>query len=372
MQRGDTPFRIATDRRSIGWVGGTGVARYRDALADAIGPSGEPIGDGDAARGAWADLPRVLRSHHRLVRDGQGWAVPDLYRLAQRHFILTGRLLELHADGAPPLAHWSYPLPIRLAGAVNLYTVHDLIPLERPELTGMSGKRQQRLLERLTGEHFVTVSETVRQALIARFGLTENRVTCCYQAVDAGPAGDLPQGLTPGGYLLVIGRVESRKNILRLLRAHAESGVDLPLVIAGPEGHWRSAERADAEALMRAPKVVRLPWQPPETAAALIAHARALLMPSLAEGFGLPAVEAMRAGVPAMVANSGAAVEIAGAAALAVDPFDTVSIARGIAALHRDEPLRTALIAQGHEVAQLYSRESFAARLAHLYEQCLG
>lgn len=370
MQR-DKPFRIATDRRSIGWGEGTGVARYRDALGEAMGAAGESVGDGGTRRGALIDLPRTLRSHHRMVREGQGWAVPDLYRLAQRHFTLTGRLLELYAEDAPPLAHWSHPMPIRLAGAVNLYTVHDLIPLEQPELTGMSARRQARLLEMLAGEHFVTVSQTVRQALIARFGLAGDRVTCCYQAVDAGPVGDLAASLTRGGYLLVIGRMESRKNIVRLLKAHAESGVDLPLVIAGPEGHWREGERVEAEALMVRGNVVRLPWQPAPTAAALIANARALLMPSLAEGFGLPAIEAMLAGVPAMVAKFGAAAEIAGAGALAVDPFDTGSIARGIAALHGDEALRTALIAQGHEVAQLYLRESFAARLAHLYERSL-
>jgi glycosyltransferase involved in cell wall biosynthesis len=70
-----------------------------------------------------------------------------------------------------------------------------------------------------------------------------------------------------------------------------------------------------------------------------------------------------------MVSHPGAASEIAGDGALKVNPFDTAEIARGISALHDDETLRGALIARGHEVAQRFTLESFAARLAPLYER---
>jgi len=369
--------RIAIDRRAVRWREGTGVARYRAGLADALTRlrvTVEPIGDGGdaAARPGWRDLPRVLDGQPVAQRDGAGWRVPDLYRLAQRRFTATGALLELTLPNPPAIVHWSHPMPIHVVGAANLYTVHDLIPLTDPDLTGIAERRYRRLLERLArvAAQLVTVSESVRADLRARFSLAEDQVSCCYQAVDPGPPGTLPAALVPGDYLLAIGRVESRKNIAALLDAHRRAATRLPLVIAGPEGHWRSAsERRQVHMLMAGPDVIRLGWQDDATVSALIAGARALLMPSLAEGFGLPAVEAMALGVPALASATGAAAEIAGDGALLVDPHDGAALADAIRRIASDVPLRTRLIAQGHERAAQFTAESFAARLAALYER---
>jgi len=369
--------RIAIDRRAVRWSDGTGVARYRAGLADALSRLPvrvEPIGDGDdpSARPAWRDLARILHGRPVALPQGQGWACSDLYRLAQRRFTATGALLELTLPNPPAIVHWSHPMPIHVVGAANLYTVHDLIPITDPDLTGIAERRYRRLLERLSAvaAQFVTVSESVRADLRARFSLTGDQVNCCYQAVDPGPPGTLPAALVPGDYLLAIGRVESRKNIAALFTAHRRAATGLPLVLAGPEGHWRSSwERKGVHALMNAPDVIRLDWQDDATVAALIAGARALLMPSLAEGFGLPVVEAMALGVPALASATGAAAEIAGDGALLVDPHDGAALADAIRRIASDVPLRTRLIARGHERAAQFTAESFAARLAALYER---
>lgn len=369
--------RIAIDRRAVRWREGTGIARYRAGLADALSRlpvTVEPIGDGGdaSARPGWRDLPRMLNGRPSARRDGKGWMVPDLYRLAQRRFTATGALTTLTLPDPPAIVHWSHPMPIHVAGAANLYTVHDLIPLTDPQLTGIGQARQRRLLERLAGvaTQFVTVSETVRAQLRATFGLAEDRVICAYQAVAPGQPGTLPPGLTSGSYLLAIGRVESRKNIEALLVAHRRADTGLPLVVAGPEGHWRStAERRRVTALLAASDVIRLDWQDDATVAALIGGARALLMPSRAEGFGLPAVEAMALGVPALASATGAAAEIAGNAALLVDPHDGDALVEAIRRIATDAPLRARLVAQGNARATHFTPDSFAARLAALYER---
>lgn len=369
--------RIAVDRRAVRWREGTGIARYRAGLADALTRlpvTVEPIGDGGdaAARSGWRDLRRIFDGQPIAELDGAGWLVPDLYRLAQRRFTATGALTTLTLPDPPAIVHWSHPMPIQVAGAANLYAVHDLIPLTHPDLTGIAPRRHRRLLERLAGvaAQFVTVSESVQSDLRARFSLTEDQVSCCFQAVDPGPLGIVPAGLIPGEYLLAVGRVESRKNIEALLEAHRRAATGLPLIIAGPEGHWGSAsEHGRVQALMHSPDVIRFGWQDNATVAALIAGARALLMPSLAEGFGLPVIEAMALGVPALASATGAAAEIAGDAALRVDPQDATALADAIRRIARDAPLRNRLIAHGHERAARFTAESFAARLAALYER---
>lgn len=369
--------RIAVDRRAVHWREGTGVARYRAGLADALARlpvAVEPIGDGGdaAARPGWRDVRRILYGRASATRAEPGWLVPDLYRLAQRRFTATGTLLELTLPDPPAIVHWSHPMPIHVVGAANLYTVHDLIPITDPNLTGIAERRHRRLLEQLiaVAAQFVTVSQAVRAELCAHLAMAEGRISCCYQAVDPGPPGPLPAALVPGGYLLAIGRVESRKNIAALLEAHRRAATGLPLVIAGPEGHWRTpAEQRRVYRLIEDPDVIPLGWQDDATVAALIAGARALLMPSLAEGFGLPVVEAMALGIPALASARGAAAEIAGDGALLVDPQDGAALADAIRRISSDVPLRTRLIAQGHERAAQFTAESFAARLAALYER---
>ena len=371
MQQGNKFPRIAVDGRRIRWREGTGVARYRQMLTATLVRMGtvvEPIDDGGdaAARPAWRDVSRLLRPTAHGARTAEGWGVADLYRLAQRRFSLTGKLLEIEIADPPAIAHWAHPIPVRLAGAANIYTVHDVIPLESPGLSSISSRRFGSLLAKLhDAGHFATVSQTAREALAA----CGFEATCCYQAVAPGVPGQLPAELVPGSYFLALGRVEPRKNIERLILAHRASGTLLPLVIAGPDGDWPNrAERRRIEALMTG-NVRRIGWLPEAQAAALIASAHAVLMPSLAEGFGLPVIEAMHFGVPAMASNIGAQAEIAGDAALLVAAKDIRSIAQGIARLDRDQMLRATLIARGTVRAAEFGIESFADRLARLYER---
>lgn len=369
--------RIAVDRRAVRWREGTGVARYRAGLADALARlpiAVEPIGDGEAApaRPGWRDVPRILHGQPTATFADAGWLVPDLYRLAQRRFTATRALTRLILPDPPAIVHWSHPMPIRVVGAANLYTVHDLIPLTDPGLTGIRAGRQRRLLDRLAevATQFVTVSESTATDLRTLVRDAGDRISCCYQAVDPGPPGALPPGLVPGAYLLAIGRVEPRKNVEALLHAHRRADTGLPLVIAGPDGYWRTAaERRRVEALIAAPDVIRLGWQHDATIAALIANARALLMPSLAEGFGLPVVEAMALGVPALASVTGAAAEIAGDGALRVDPHDVTALAEAVRRIASDSDLRATLVTAGQQRAADFTPERFAARLAALYER---
>lgn len=359
---------IGLDARNLSLPNGTGVATYAATLAAAI----RSLGLETEILDATPNLPRPLRW---LAAAWPGPAsthpapgtrsAADVFRIAQVHFDIWRRLRPLSGPHPPTLMHWTYPLPLRFHGIPNLYTVHDLIPLEHPELTGIEPRRFRRMMACIVraADHLVTVSETTRQALIAQFHLDPACVTNTWQAVDvAGSDRAPPEGLTPGAYWLHVGALDVRKNLPRTIAAWRESGTPHPIVLAGPDGS------ATGDITAAPGPVIRLPWLARPQLLALIRDARALLMPSLAEGFGLPVAEAMALGTPVLTSDRGALAEIAGDAALLIDPTEGHAITSAIRALDADPALRSRLAEAGPIRARLFTLQAYSARIEALYQ----
>ena len=379
------PVRIGIDARNLALAEGTGVATYARVLAEAcrgIGMQPELLFDRDpaiparASRGPGRDAIRLLRAclpGRVIAHSGSGpqsrLLCPDIFRIAQVHFNLFGRPLLARCQNPPKLMHWTYPLPLYMPGVPNLVTIHDLIPLLQPGLTGIPGGRMRRLLLSVISraERIVTVSETVRRQIMETLGVPGHRVVNLYQAVDLPKsllrAADTAPLHCPPGSFVCFGTVEPRKNIARLIEAHALSGVDTKLVILGPEG--TSAKGQDFCA--GSGNVLRIPWVKRAELVRAIREARAVLFPSLAEGFGLAIAEAMALGSPVMTSRGGATEEIAGGAALLVDPLDIRGMAAAIAALDGQPGLRENLRAAGLRRAGVFSLEAYTARLRQFY-----
>lgn len=378
MQSGNQA--LAMENRMLA-ANATGVATYARALRlaqQSLSTRALLLGGGlasapDSPQTRLARWRRSLRAGlpwgPRAAATPEGFVYPDLFRLAQAFFTLHGRLMPVHVPGPAGIMHWSYPVPLQVVGWRNLYTVHDAIPLTHADLTPIAGDRHRRLLEQVAAraDALVAVSQAAADEIAQALGLDAGQVVDCSQPVTVD--GDdarmpLPAGLERGRYLLVCGTVEPRKNVATIAAAYRRSGATLPLVIAGPDG-WRSAGIADV--LGATPGVVRLPYQSRATIVALLAQARALLMPSLAEGFGLPVAEAMALGTPVVTSNSGALAETAGDAALLVDPRDEEALRDAIARIARDDDLARHLSHHGRRHASRFSPASFAERLGRLY-----
>jgi glycosyltransferase involved in cell wall biosynthesis len=356
----------------------TGVASYAAAMRAALVATGRaPLTLDDARRGRFGGTDprretwlRQVRARAggavRLRRDGDRLHAHDVFRLAQTRFAATGRLLELVAPGPAGIMHWTYPIPLRVAGWVNLYTVHDVIPLESPGLSTIAAEPLARRIMAIasSADRIVTVSGAARRSILAALPIDAAHVTNCGAAATALEPGSgvLPAGLVSGEYFLFCGLDEPRKNLPRLVAAWAASGTPRPLVLAGPD-HAAVASRAG---------LVILPYQPRAGLIDLIRGARALLFPSLAEGFGLPLVEAMALGTPALTADRGALAETAGNAALLVDPTDAGAIASGIARLDRDDDLRAELVVRGRARAEGFTLAAFGIRLRRLHDEFAG
>ena len=378
-QTQNTPFAI--DARMLGREG-TGVATYAQTLLAALELAGRhPLRVTDPSCGRpmapahrvarwirWADAlverPRPLRrsSHNLEAR--------DIFRLAQVHFDRRGTLLRLSASGVPGIVHWTYPLPIRIDGWINIYTVHDAIPITHPALSQIDPSRHRRLLAALaaSAEHLVTVSEAARRDIIAALGCDPNIISACLPGVAAEPGSTpLPAGLRAGRYMLFAGSVEPRKNLVRLIQAYRDSGAACPLVIAGPNG-WRADEIA--RLIDASPFVIRLPYVDRTTLMTLMANARALLFPTITEGFGLPIVEAMQLGTPVLTARGGAAEEVAGGAALLADPLSVPDLTAAIIRL-ADDAVLAELSRAGLARGAYFTTAAFAGRLDELHRQLL-
>jgi glycosyltransferase involved in cell wall biosynthesis len=314
-----------------------------------------------------------------------------LFQGAARYFRWRGRCAELDFAVPPDILHCTYPMPIRAKGARNIYTIHDLIPLRLPSTTRDDKRALLRLLRGLaaTADHIVTVSEQSRRDIIELLGIDAARVTNTYEAADlpdvaAGRSDDAAAeqirgmfGLEPRGYLLFHGAIEPKKNVKALLDAYLTAAPGIPLVLAGGGGWGNAAElavieRIEAEERGVPPprrRVYRLGFVERPVLAGLIRGARAVVFPSLYEGFGLPVLEAMALGTPVVTSRVASLPEVAGEAALYVDPYDTDDIARAIKTIAADAGLRADLAERGRARAELFSPARYRERVADLYRR---
>ena len=256
----------------------------------------------------------------------------------------------------------------------QICTIHDLIPLEHPEwFSRKFSAWYQYLLPRLArrAAHLIAVSEYTKFRLQELLQIPAGRITVIPNGVDPSFHTAAPEriveartalGIGSGAYLLCVGSVEPRKNIVRLLEAWriAQSRVagDVTLVVAGGSG----MSGVFSEVLLgNLPARVHFTGYVPERhLTALYSGATAFIYPSLYEGFGIPPLEAMACGVPVITSNVTSLPEVTGGAAILVDPTKPDDMAEAIVELFENEDLRRQLIPKGLARAAFYSWDDAA------------
>lgn len=321
------------------------------------------------------------------------WNVENGFTVAHNHFKTYKARMTVRMPRPPEIMHWTYPLAMRIPGAKNIYTLHDLVPLRLPYTTLDHKRRYFRLNKLLVqkADHIVTVSEASKRDIVNLLGADPDKVTNTYQSVEIPKKfADKPVpeamdeikgsfGLDWKGYFMFFGAIEPKKNVGRMIEAFLSSGSDLPLVIVGKQA-WKSEEELkllfddhiryqvqEGSILRTRRKIILLDYAPFRLLISLIRGARACLFPSLYEGFGLPALEAMKLGTPVMTSNTSSLPEVVGDAAITVDPYDVRAMVEAIRALDTDAELRGWLEQAGPRRAALFSAEQYERRLAEVY-----
>jgi glycosyltransferase involved in cell wall biosynthesis len=330
---------------------------------------------------------QVILPHGLKLDAARFWNVPSLYSASKAAFQVTGATSQVSLPGTD-IAHWTYPLPLRIKGACNVYTLHDLVPLRLPYTTADVKRAYYRLCKNIATEadHILTVSECSRRDIIDILGVEEHRVTNLYQPsdtvalladVEEAEIARYVEGLLKVGlreYFLFFGAIEPKKNIARLIEAYLGSAINSPLVIVGAPG-WGSERDVkllkSLLALDGRKRILWLDYLPREMLVKLIAGARATLFPSLYEGFGLPVAESMALGTPVITSNVSSLPEVAGDAAITVNPYDSNAIANAIQQVDADADLRAEMSKKGIEQAAIFSPQAYMERLKTVYDALL-
>jgi len=277
---------------------------------------------------------------------------------------------------APPFA----PCPI-------VATIHDLSFEHLPETFNRRSRAQLRLTVRRTARNaaeILTLSEFSRRDIIETYKLDPARVmvTPAAAAAHFRPVENETElrrirttYVIERDYILALGSIQPRKNLVRLIRAYsalAHNGTSVPqLVIAGRRGWLEDETIRAAEQSVAARDIRFIGYVPDEDLPALYSGATCFAYPSYFEGFGLPVLEAMQCGTPVIAANRTSLPEIVGPAGVLVDPFDETAIANALRELIQNADFRRELCVKGLERAREFSWQQTARLTLEAYERAV-
>jgi len=371
-------LHIAIDAHSVG-TGLAGVETYITNLVEALAASGASnrytlyvtrgrAGDRFAGRWPHVSVRRTL-PHTPFIR------IPVTFPVELRRH----RADVLHVQfTAPPFA----PCPV-------VATIHDLSFEHLPETFNRRSWMQLRLTVRRTARtaaHIITPSEFSRRDLIETYNVAPARISVTraaaaphFRPATTEAVAEVKRRYGIGGdYVLAVGSIQPRKNLVRLVRAYSDlrrrrSHDKLPHLVLVGKRAWLYGETLRAvEQSGVAANVIFTGYIPEHDLPALYTGALCFVYPSYFEGFGLPPLEAMQCGAAVVAGDRTSLPEVVGDAGLLVNPFDEEAIGAAIASLIDDRELRARLGARGRARAALFNWTETARQTLRVYEEATG
>lgn len=278
----------------------------------------------------------------------------------------------LRRSGAPLLLS---PLPEAplLRGVQSVVLAHDLLPLRHPQLTPLLAYHLAYVpLVLHRAVRVLCNSEATAREVHGRLGVPQRRLVPIRLGFDPGWLRPLHLNREP--FFLVLGRHDPHKNLARVLRAFAtvpDPSKELRLRLVGPhDDRYTPVLQRLAEELGIGLRCDWLPWVSNDERLDLLNRCQALVVASLWEGFGLPALEGMACGTPVIAARAGALPEVVGEAALLVNPRQVKEIADAMDWIWRDPALARTLSTAGPARASLFRWEETATQVMEILRQC--
>jgi glycosyltransferase involved in cell wall biosynthesis len=308
--------------------------------------------------------PVLLHSHHPLLRTA---------------LTLPWRASRDRLD----IFHAMYVLP-PFVRCKTVTTIADIAFEHYPELFPAHEVAWFKSLVRGSAQrsdHVITVSEYSKQDLVRTYGIAESKITVTHEGAsdrfcprdrDSAKEWLARRYQISGDFILYLGRLQGRKNLLRLVKAYAkirDEGLPYNLVLAGKQDS-KFAPVLECIRALGIEQCVLLPgYIPDEDVPAFYNAAEVFAYPSLFEGFGLPVLEAMACGTPVITSRGSSLQEVAGNAAILIDPLDELSIAAALKTVLLDQKMREGLRVAGIARSRQFSFRQTARQTVLVYER---
>ncbi len=341
-------MRLAWDVTPLS-VPATGIGRYLIGTIDATARA-RPAWDVQAI--AVAEAAGVVEVRRQLDAAPKNVAINPTVRnpaWLTRRLAASAGIPKLESFVGGPVdafidSEWFRP---RQRGGVRLAIVYDLIPLLYPEwVSSRTRKAHLRALNEVKhrADDIIAISEATKRDLVEQLGVAPGRVSVAMPGVGAEYINATPKApaiVAGRPYIVVVGTTNARKNLVRMLEAFALVARDrreIDLVVVGAPAADEAAIAAEVARHGIIDRVHRLGYVSDTELAGIVAAAELLVFPSLYEGFGMPVVEAMAAGVPVAASAHSSLDEACGEAAVRFDPLDPRAMAVAIQSVLRQSP----------------------------------
>jgi len=297
-----------------------------------------------------------------------------------RSFQISKLARELNLDIYHGLSH-ELPAGIEKTGIKSVVTIHDLIYIRYPNffmkidrnIYDLKFRQACRVADRIHA-----ISEQTKRDLIQFFEVPEEKIEVIYQSVnpmffevctEEQKLAIRKKHQLPEKFILTVGTIEPRKNLMNLLKGMVSEKINIPLVVVGRSTGYQQRARSFIEENRL--QVIFLHGIQDAELAVLYQSATAMIYPSLFEGFGLPVAEAQASGCPVIASNTSSLPEAGGDAAIYINPEKPEEIGKAIISLLADKNYRETIIAKGRINAQRFTPEKYAIQLSNLYKSII-
>jgi glycosyltransferase involved in cell wall biosynthesis len=297
---------------------------------------------------------------------------PGIYRAVQLYSYVAKKTMyinlgkDIHAD----IVHMTSPLPVSIKNTRHVVTVHDLIPLSLPHSTSVNIKHYYNMISAsiARADIIFSVSENTKKDILQYFRIAESKIHVTYQSrkipdyyLSLGTA-DIVNvlkiwKLKYKEYFLFYGNIEPKKNVLFLLESFIRSKTNFSLVIIANTGWLNKAEKQFLKDRTFHDRIITINYVSYNNLWHIVSGARALIFPSLYEGFGLPVLEAMQLQCPVITSNITSLPEVGGDAVHYIDPFSQSDLISAIEKLSIDDHYCSDLSRRGVIQSEKFSIE---------------
>ncbi|MBI9033099.1 MAG: glycosyltransferase family 4 protein [Bacteroidales bacterium] len=298
-----------------------------------------------------------------------------------RTYSLARKIKNDELDLYHGLSH-ELPVGIEKTGIKSIVTIHDLIFLRYPQLYKQIDRRVYLKKFKYAAFHadiIIAISEQTKEDIINYLGVNEAKIRVVYQGCDnrfrIKTSTEEKQKLAikynlPQEYLLYVGTIEPRKNLLQIVKAIHTESIEMPLIVVGrPTAYLEKVQ--EYIKTNQVSNIFFIHGASNEELPGLYQGAKAFIYPSIFEGFGIPILEALCSGVPVITSKGGCFAEAGGPESIYINPEDIGELAAAIKLIISDASKRDHMIAKGGEYAKKFIDQKISENMMNIYKELL-